>query len=147
MQIKSVDNDQKSFLVVLAAGEELIESLLAFADQHADGRYVNFTGVGAISGAHLLAFDFDKGRYEDSVVLDEQAEIAALTGNIGQFEGKPLVHAHLVIGRLNGSALGGHVQQAHIRPTCEIILRIHDQRAVKEIDPQWNAPLYRLDES
>ena len=147
MQIEQVDNDGGAFLAVLAPGEELISSLESFANEHAKGRYVNFTGVGAISHAHLLAFDFDAMQYQDSVVLDDQAEIAALTGNIGEYDGGPLVHAHLVIGRRDGTALGGHVKTALIRPTCEITLFVHDSAAVKRIDPDWHAPLYKLTET
>ncbi len=33
---------------------------------------------------------------------------------------KPVVHAHAVIGK-DGIAHGGHLLEAHIRPTCEVI--------------------------
>jgi hypothetical protein len=35
---------------------------------------------------------------------------------------EPQVHAHAVIGKRDGTAHGGHLLQAHVRPTCEVVL-------------------------
>lgn len=145
MQFESLDDSSTAFLVVLDAGEELISVLEQFADQHAGGREVSFTGLGAASSVHLLAFDVEAQQYKTSARIDEQVEIASVVGNIGQYEGKPIVHAHLVVGRRDGTTAGGHAKEAHIRPTCELTVRIHDHSAVKRVNAEWNAPLYDLD--
>jgi len=147
MKTQALDNGTTSYLIVLDAGDELMASLLAFAHEHAEGRLVDFTGVGAISSAHLLAFDLESKQYQTSAVIDEQAEIASLIGNIGQYEEDRLVHAHVVVGLRDGRAFGGHVKELHARPTCEIVARVHDREAIKRMDPQWNAPLYKLAQS
>lgn len=36
--------------------------------------------------------------------------------------GGPKVHAHVVVGKADGTAHGGHLLQGHVRPTLEVIL-------------------------
>jgi predicted DNA-binding protein with PD1-like motif len=56
------------------------------------------------------------------------------------------VHAHVVCGRRDGSTVGGHVQQATVRPTLEVMVtrapetvrRRHDEAsglALIDLDP------------
>ena len=33
-----------------------------------------------------------------------------------------MVHAHVVVGRPDGSTRGGHLMQAHVWPTLEVVL-------------------------
>jgi predicted DNA-binding protein with PD1-like motif len=35
---------------------------------------------------------------------------------------RPKVHAHVVVGRQDGQAYGGHLLAARVRPTLEVIL-------------------------
>jgi predicted DNA-binding protein with PD1-like motif len=35
--------------------------------------------------------------------------------------GKPKVHAHVVLGKADGTAPGGHLMEATVRPTLEIV--------------------------
>lgn len=37
-------------------------------------------------------------------------------------EGDPTLHIHAMLGRRDGTALAGHLTEAHVRPTLEIIL-------------------------
>ena len=145
MQYRSLDDDGSNYLIVLQAGEEVVESLRTFASTEAKGHEVTFTGIGAVSSAHLLAFDQHTGQYTASGEIDDQAEIASLIGNIGEYQGRPIVHAHAVLGRLDGTAVAGHVKDLTIRPTCEITARVHDHEAEKRFSQEWDAPLYDLE--
>jgi uncharacterized protein len=57
-----------------------------------------------------------------SVSLDEQVELLSLIGDVALKDGEPQVHAHVVIGKRDGTAYGGHLLQARVRPTCELVL-------------------------
>lgn len=47
----------------------------------------------------------------------------ALVGDIAvQGKNEKKVHAHVVLGRRDGSACGGHLLAAKVRPTLEVIL-------------------------
>ena len=58
-----------------------------------------------------------------SIPVEEQVEVASLIGDIAVGpDGKPSVHVHAVLGRRDGTALAGHLQEGHVRPTLEIII-------------------------
>ena len=46
----------------------------------------------------------------------------SLLDNLALDQGKPKVHAHVVLGKADGSAHGGHLLEAHVRPTLEVTL-------------------------
>jgi predicted DNA-binding protein with PD1-like motif len=58
------------------------------------------------------------------IPIDEQAEVLTLTGNIAfdTSRREPKIHAHVILGRADGSTLGGHVLVAHVWPTLEVVL-------------------------
>lgn len=37
-------------------------------------------------------------------------------------DGKPALHPHAVLSRADGMAVGGHLLEAHVRPTLEVLL-------------------------
>jgi hypothetical protein len=44
-------------------------------------------------------------------------ELLSLIGDIAEDGGEPKVHAHVIVGRSDGTAHGGHLQKAVVRPT------------------------------
>jgi predicted DNA-binding protein with PD1-like motif len=46
------------------------------------------------------------------------------------------VHAHLIVGKQDGSAHGGHLMEAHVRPTLEVVLTESSQALHKQFDPE-----------
>jgi predicted DNA-binding protein with PD1-like motif len=54
--------------------------------------------------------------------VQEQVEVLSLVGDIALKDGEPTVHAHVVVGKADGSAHGGHLIEAHVLPTLELIL-------------------------
>jgi predicted DNA-binding protein with PD1-like motif len=85
-------------------------------------RAAQLTAMGAFSDAVLMYFDWAKKDYV-SIPVREQVEVASLLGDVAEApSGKPAVHAHLVVGQRDGKALAGHLDQAHVRPTLEIIV-------------------------
>ena len=70
----------------------------------------------------LLYFDWEKKDYL-RIPVREHVEVASLVGDIAQApSGAPALHIHLVVGKRDGSALAGHLGEAHVRPTLEVII-------------------------
>jgi len=127
---------QRTFALVFDAGDEAMAGLTRFAREHRVGA-ARFTAIGAFSRATLAYFDWDTKRYQD-IPVDEQVEVLALAGDVSEeADGAPKVHAHVVVGRRDGSTRGGHLKAGHVRPTLEVILtespahlrRRHDDRS------------------
>jgi Plants and Prokaryotes Conserved (PCC) domain len=79
-----------------------------------------------------------------SVILDEQVELLSLIGDVALKDGELQVRAHAVVGKRDGTAHGGHLLQARVRPTCEIVLTESPAHLKKELDPVAGFALIKL---
>ncbi len=130
------ESGARVFAVVFETGEDPIPGLTRFAEEQnlsASG----FTAIGAFSEAVLGYFDWEKKDYE-RIPVREQTEVLALVGDIAiEGENRKKVHAHVVLGKRDGAACGGHLLSAKVRPTLEAILtespgylrRVHDRES------------------
>ena len=59
-------------------------------------------------------------------------------------DGAPKVHAHLVLGKRDGTAHGGHLIRAVVRPTLEVILTESPAHLRKEHDQETGLALIRF---
>lgn len=134
------DDGRATYVLVFDTGDEVNEMLLAFARKHHVSS-AHFTGIGALTDVVLGYFDWERKEYK-RIPVQEQVEVVSLVGNIARApEGGPALHAHIVVGRSDGMAMGGHLLGAHVRPTLEVALTespVHLQRA---IDPETGVAL------
>jgi len=80
-----------------------------------------FTAIGGFSDVVLGYFHWQVKDYR-KIPVDEQVEVLMLAGDIALKGEEPMVHAHVVVGKGDGTAHGGHLLEAHVRPTLEVIL-------------------------
>ena len=127
------------YLLVFDEGEEVIETLTAFAaDRSVAGAH--FSALGAFREAKLAWFDCDARDYVP-ILVEEQVEVASLVGNVAVFDGKIRVHAHAVLGRRDGSTVAGHLMSGRVRPTLETILVDEPNTLARAIDERVGLPL------
>lgn len=120
-KILTETDDGKVWLLVLASGETVKAALEDFAKAQAL-QSASFVALGAFEKAHIGYFQWDKKTYKE-IPVDEQVEVITLAGDIVRDEkGAPSLHAHTVLGRSDGTTLGGHLLDATVRPTLEITL-------------------------
>lgn len=111
---------ERTFALIFDTGDEVVANLKAFA-QESSLTACHFTAIGAFSDAILGFFDWEQKEYL-RIPVNEQVEVLSLVGDIALKDGQPSVHAHVVLGKSNGTAHGGHLMEAHVRPTLELIL-------------------------
>ena len=143
MQVKQISaNGERRFVVVLDTGEEAVECLLSFAR---DNRITAaaFTGLGAFRDVTLGFFDIERKEYE-GVCMDEQTEVVTLVGNFATKDGEAKLHAHAVVSKRDGRAYGGHLLEAHVRPTLEVVVTESPAELRRETDPETGLPLLAL---
>ena len=136
------EQGQKTYVLVFDTGDEVIAGLLNFARTHDLGGS-HFTAIGAFSSLVVGYFDWGKKDYQ-KIPLDEQVEVLSLVGDIALDEGGPKVHAHVVVGKSDGTAHGGHLLKAHVRPTLEVILVESPQHLRRQPDKASGLALIRL---
>jgi len=72
-------------------------------------------------------------------------EVLSLVGTIAPREdGEPQVHAHVVLGRSDGTTRGGHLLEAHVRPTLEVVLVESPEHLQRRTDEETGLPLISL---
>jgi predicted DNA-binding protein with PD1-like motif len=81
----------------------------------------------------------------DKIPVREQVEVLSLVGDITLTEkGEPKVHAHVVLGRSDGTTRGGHLVEARVRPTLEVMLIESPRHLRRKHDPQSGLALIHL---
>ncbi|WP_342242226.1 PPC domain-containing DNA-binding protein [Inquilinus sp. OTU3971] len=140
-QLHAADG-QRVFAVILETGEAVMESLQRFAEAERLTA-AQITGIGAFSEAGLRYFDWERKEYLP-IPVKEQVEVASLLGDVAVSpEGKPALHVHLVLGRRDGTALAGHLAEARVRPTLELIVTEAPAYLRKALDPESGLALIR----
>ncbi len=136
------DGDQKTYALVFDAGDECIELLEKFAEQQ-NLAAAQFTGIGAFQRVTLGYFDWQKKEYLENEI-GEQVEVLSLLGDVAEKNGKPKIHPHVVVGKRDGTAHGGHLIRAIVRPTLEVILTESPAYLAKRHDPESGLALINL---
>ncbi len=129
----------QTYAVIFDKGEEVVKGLLDFVTRHGftTGQ---ITAIGGFSDVTLGFFDREQRRYQP-IHLQEQVEVLSLNGDIALEDGKPKIHAHVVVGKADGSAHGGHLLEAHVWPTLEVVL-VREQGALqRSFDPETGLAL------
>jgi uncharacterized protein len=134
--------EEQIYVIVFHKGDEVLSGLTDFAIAHKITD-AHFTAIGATSGATLAWLDLAHKNYHP-IRVTQQCEVLSLIGDIAAFNGKPIVHMHAVLGKPDGSTVGGHVFELNINPTLEVFLtanttplkkRPDDASGMKLIDP------------
>lgn len=129
--------------MIFETGDELLTGLKEFAvEKKLSGS--SFKAIGALSGAKLGWFNWRTKQYEVAVELNEQIELLSLIGDVALENLEPRIHAHMIVGRRDGTAHGGHLIEAHVRPTCELVLTESPVHLQKRIDPDSGLALIRF---
>jgi uncharacterized protein len=112
--------DTRTYVLVFSTGEQVTAPLLEFAQANGIDA-ASLTGIGAFERATLGYFDLQRRDYK-RIPIDEQVEVVSLIGNVARGDDGPKLHAHVVVGRSDGTAQGGHLLEGFVRPTLEIVL-------------------------
>jgi predicted DNA-binding protein with PD1-like motif len=70
--------------------------------------------------------------------------VLSLLGDVADKDGTPVVHAHAVLGRRDGSVVGGHLLAGEVWPTLEVILTEVAPQLAKRVDPETGLALIDL---
>jgi hypothetical protein len=145
MQAKLLNNTdgQRTFAIILATGDEVMSCLKDFVTRQ-NITAAQISAIGALSDVVLAYFDWETKDYM-KIPLREQVEVASLLGDVAEADGKPAIHLHIVVGRRDGSAMAGHLSEAHVRPTLEVILTESPAHLRKRHDPESGLALIRID--
>jgi hypothetical protein len=141
MQVKLLNSGEslKQYAVIFYEGDEAFSGLLEFAEKY-HVTSAHFTAIGALSGATLGWFDPQRKMYKKIPVIG-QHEVIGMSGDIALYQGKPVVHTHMLVGNPDGTTLGGHVLAAYVSPTLEVMVTVDPVTMQKRFDPATDLTL------
>ena len=136
---------RKTFALIFNTSDQVMAGLKAFAEeQHLAASH--FTAIGAFKDVTLGYFDWEKKDYL-KIPVHEQVEVLSLVGDVTINDGKSNIHAHVVLGKRDGSTCGGHLIEAEVRPTLEVILTESPAHLERRFDKEAGLALISLESS
>lgn len=133
------DRGDKTFVLVFDKGEEVMAELLVFVRTEKIAS-AHFNALGAFSDVTFGFFERERKDYKRINV--GQVEVMSLVGNVARTkEGEPKIHAHVVVGKPDGTAHGGHLLEANVWPTLEMILVQMPENLLRKVDDETGLAL------
>ncbi len=133
----------RTFALVLRHGDKVCETLRGFARER-ELSAASITAIGAFSSATLGFFDWERKDY-DRILVEEQVEVLSLTGDVSLApDSTPQLHLHVVLGKRDGTAHGGHLLEAEVRPTLEVMVIETPPGLRRRHDPESGLALIEL---
>ena len=145
MQYKLLNGiDNATYALIFDSGDEVMELLKTFANEHSL-KAARFTAIGAFSSVELGFFDYAIKDYK-KIPVNEQVEVLSLIGDVALYGDDSKLHAHVVVGKSDGTTLGGHLLKAIVHPTLELILEESPGYLQRRMDKETGLPLIEISE-
>src|SRR5277367_5600739 len=124
----------KQYAVIFYQGDEASSGLLEFAEKY-QVTSAHFSAIGALNRATLGWFDPQRKMYK-KIPINGQHEVIGMSGDIALYQGKPVVHTHMIVGSPDGTTRAGHVLDAIVLPTLEVMVTVDPIAMKKRFDPE-----------
>ena len=118
MEYKNIDSQH--ILVRLDPNDEIVTSLMQ-VDKDENIGLAMVQGLGAVKKVIMGVYNVPEQHYKANT-LEGAFEMLSLTGTIDTMAGKPYSHFHIAVGDEQGAAHGGHLNEAIISATAEIVI-------------------------
>jgi predicted DNA-binding protein with PD1-like motif len=139
VQLLNPGEPTKQYAVIFYEGDEAFSGLLEFAEKYHVAS-AHFTAIGAVNGVTLGWFDPQRKMYK-KIPIQGQQEVIGMSGDIALYQGKPVVHTHMLVGTSDGTTRGGHVLSAYVSPTLEVMVAVDPVTMQKRFDPDTDLTL------
>ena len=120
MKAQEMGSAGRTFKITFSKGDEVASGMTEFAEKN-HLRASHVTGIGALDSAVLGWYDPEK-RAHKKIVINQEVEVASFVGSINIQNGKPVFHAHAVLGSSDGSTKGGHFVEGHVSVFMEVFV-------------------------
>lgn len=138
--MKTIRSADGNFLLVFDKGDDLLGELKSFLEKQSL-RASRLMGIGALRRAVIAYYQREKKDY-DRIPVEEQVELTSLLGNSSiDDSGEVKIHIHVNLGRSDGTVIGGHLMEAEVWPTVELVIEPLDAAVIRRVDDETGLPL------
>lgn len=140
----NIRDTERGYILKLSRGEKVIETLTNFCASRGI-RSGAFTGIGAVKNATIGYYDLAARRYFFKG-FPEDREVASMNGNIAMVEGKPYLHVHAVLSKMDDSlsCVGAHLKEADVAVTLEVFLTDYGVSVERRLDEEVGLKLLHI---
>lgn len=114
------ENKLKTFALAFDKNDDILPLLRQFAEEN-NISSARLSGIGAFQRVRLGYFDRERREYQP-IEINEQVELLSFVGNLARSDGNPKLHAHVIVGKRDGTAHGGHLLGGTVWPTMELMV-------------------------
>ena len=139
VQLLTTEEPTKQYAVIFYQGDEVYSGLQEFAEKY-HVTSAHFTAIGALDDATVGWFDPQRKMYK-KIAINGQHELIGMSGDIALYQGRPVVHTHMVVGGPDGTTRAGHVLEAYASPTVEAMVTVDPVTMQKRLDPATDLTL------
>ena len=140
MQYQKVEKD---YFIHIEKNEKVMNTLTQFCNDNGI-QNAKISGIGAVRNTELGAFDTVAKEYIRKP-FDGIWELISFEGNVTLRDGKPFVHAHVVLSDHDMDTKGGHLFETTVAAVGEFFLREFDGNAFRELNEDVGLPCICLE--
>lgn len=115
------EGTERAYQLVFEPGDDALDGLVQFARDERT-RDSSFTAIGGFEDVTLGFFNTQTQSIDHVPLEDEHFEVLSVIGQLTWEGDQVSVHAHVVLGRADGTTRGGHLLRATVRPTFIVTL-------------------------
>lgn len=125
---------ENTLMLRIDRGEEILASVQKACEEN-NIRLGAVSAIGAVDHAVIGLYRVEEHAYH-SHALDGEMELTALVGNVTTKDGSLYLHLHATLADEAGHAFGGHLNEARISGTCEMMIQRLDGEVGRTVDPE-----------
>lgn len=133
----------KELLVRLRPDTDLVQAIAGLAGSTGI-EAGSFTAIGALKRARLGYYDQKNHKYR-GIAIESPQEMVSCIGNISLSEGRPFVHAHVVLADEAGNTKAGHLLEGIIFAAEVHLRRLEGPKLERKYDKVTNLWLWDME--
>ncbi len=123
-------------------GEEITAQVRKIAEAE-QIKLASIEALGALNDFHVGLFDVTEKKFHGNH-FHGAYEMVSLTGTINTMNGEFYSHLHMCAADVNANVYGGHLVDATISATCEMVIRILDGTVDREYSEEVGLNLFKF---
>lgn len=132
----------KTIIARIDRGEEVLTQLKNIALKE-EIKLASVRALGATDDFTVGVFKVDEKKYYANHFTGD-FEIVSLTGTISTMNGEYYAHLHMSAGDAQGRVFGGHLNEAIISATCEMVIEVIDGQVDRVRDESVGLNLFHF---
>ena len=139
MQFRHFGN---KYFIRIDKGEEILSTLKKFCEQEKIS-LAEVKALGAVDDFNVGLFDVAEKKYH-TTHFQFPAEIVSLWGTVTTKDGKFYAHVHLSAADKDGHVFGGHLNNARVSATCEMIVEVSEGTVERKFSEEIGLNLFEF---